>query len=109
MTGAGGGAEAILLRDQHGQYLLPAARQGAERLGVGVPQRAHRRADRRGEVGQERRVQRVGLGQLPGGAGEVPHLTGVDDHHTVSWSPSLDRRVLGLTTNHLRPSASGRA
>ena len=78
---SGGSAEAVLLRDQHGQHLVPAARQGVERLGLGVPQRAHGWADRGGEVGQDCRVQRVGLGQLPGGAGEVPDLAGVDDHH----------------------------
>ena len=51
------------------------------RTWVSVAQRAHGRSDCFGEVSQYRRVQSVGLGQLPSGSGEVPHLAGVDDDH----------------------------
>ena len=79
--GDGGDAKTVLLRDQHGHHLVPAGSQGVERLGLGVPQRARGRSDCFGEVGYDRRVKRVGLGQLPGGPGKVPHLAGVDDDH----------------------------
>ena len=79
--GDGGDAKTVLLRDQHRHHLVPAGSQGVERLGLGVPQRARGRSDDFGEVGQNRRVKRVGLGQLPGGPGKVPHLAGVNDDH----------------------------
>ena len=79
--GNGGGAQAVLLRDQHGHHLVPAGSQGIEGLSLGVSKRAHGRADCFGEVSQDRCVQSVGLGQLPGGPGEVLHLAGVDDDH----------------------------
>ena len=79
--GDGGGAQAVLLRDQHDHHLVPAGGQSVEGLGFGVPQRAHGRSDRFSEVSQDRRVQSVGLGQSPGGPGEVSNLTRVDDDH----------------------------
>ena len=63
---------------------MPAGSQGVEDLGFGVSKRTHGRLDGFGEVSQNRRIQRVGLGQLPGGPGKVPHLAGVDDDHGQS-------------------------
>ena len=48
--GNGGGAQAVLLRDQHGHHLVPAGSQGVEGLSLGVSKRAHGRADCFGEV-----------------------------------------------------------
>ena len=79
--GADGGTQPVLLRDQHGHHLVSAGSQGVENLGLGVPQRAHGGTNDIGEVGQDRRVQSVGLGQRLGGPGEVSNLTGVDDDY----------------------------
>ena len=60
----------VLLGDQHGQHLAPAGRQRVEDLGIRVPEGAHRGTDSVGEVSQHRRIERIGLGQRPGGPGE---------------------------------------
>ena len=65
--GSGGSVQAVFLRHQHGHDLVSAGDQRIEGLGLGVSKRAHGRADCFGEVSQDRRVQSVGLGQLPGG------------------------------------------
>ena len=76
-NGADGGAQPVLLGDQHGQHLVPAGRQRVEDLGLGVLEGAHVRTDDVGEMGQDPRVQSVGLGQRSGGPGEVPDLAWV--------------------------------
>ena len=87
--------ETVLLRNQHGHHLVPSGSQGVEDLGFGVAQRVHGWSDCFGEVSQYRRVQSVGLGQLTGGPGEVPHLAGVDyDHrHRLGCKGSHERQL----------------
>ena len=58
---------------------MSAGNQRTQDLGLGVLERAHHWTNRVGEVGQCDRVQGVGLGQCPGGPGEVSNLPGVDD------------------------------
>ena len=48
------------------------------RLGVG--QWPRRRADHVGNMRQGACIQRIGLGQLPGGACKIPGVPRVDDH-----------------------------
>ena len=91
--GAGGGAEAVLLRDQQRHHLLPPGSEGVELLGFGVAQRTHGGLDRLSKVGQHGGVPGVGLGQLPSSPGEVPHLARVDDD---------DRQCLGGPSSHQR-------
>ena len=50
--------------------LAPAGSQRVEDLGIRVPEGAHRGTDSVGEVSQHRRIERIGLGQRPGGPGE---------------------------------------
>ena len=77
LTAPLGGTQLVLLGDQHGQHLLPAGSQRVEDLGLGVLEGAHVRTDDVGEMGQDPRVQSVGLGQRSGGLGEVPDLGGL--------------------------------
>jgi hypothetical protein len=63
--------------------LPPTVHQGRQGQGINARQRPEFGSNRLGEVGQYRRVQGVGLGQLAGGLGEVTHLPGVDDDHGV--------------------------
>ena len=70
-TTAGGQAQPVLLGDQHGHHLVTAGSQRVEDLARGVLEGAHLRTDGVGEMGQDPRVQSVGLGQRSGGPGEV--------------------------------------
>lgn len=69
--------QAILLRGQHPHYLLTPLEEGRERLALRIGQRAWLRTERLGEVGERRRIQRVGLGEPSGGLGSRRAL-GVD-------------------------------
>ena len=48
--GTDGGAQPVLLRDEHGHHLVPAGSQGVENLGLGVFERAYGGTDGVGEV-----------------------------------------------------------
>ena len=48
--GTDGGAQPVLLRDQHSHHLVPAGRQGVEHPGLGVFERAYGRTNGVGEV-----------------------------------------------------------
>ena len=56
---------------------MSAGGQGVECLGLDVSQRAHGGTNGLSEVGQDRRVESIGLGQPSSGPGKVPYLTGV--------------------------------
>ena len=77
-NGAAGGTQPVLLGDQHAHHLVPAGSQRVEDLGLGVLEGAHGGTDGVGEMGQDPRVQSVGLGQRSGGLGEVPDLAWVE-------------------------------
>jgi hypothetical protein len=64
--------------------LAAAFHQSFERLGLRVRQRSHLGFDRFAKSSQHLRVERVGLGQLPGGAREVAHLPWVNHRHPDS-------------------------
>lgn len=69
--------------------ILPAAgQQGVERLRLRVRQSADLRPHPLGEERQHRRVDRIGLRELAGRAGEVAHLAG-------SAGPQLEPIALG--------------
>ena len=72
--------EAVLFRGPHDNQLLAAPKKGTQLLRLGVGQRSRRRADHVGKMRQRACIQRIGLGQLPGGAREIPGLPRVDDH-----------------------------
>ena len=60
-NGADGGAQAVLLGDQHGHHLAPAGSQRVEGLGLGVLEGAHVRTDDVGEMGQDPRASRASV------------------------------------------------
>ena len=71
--------QAVLLGRQHldqlpasGEQLL----QGGDRV---VRQRPGLGSDPLGEAGEHLGIERIGLGQLPSGFGEVAHLAGIGD------------------------------
>jgi len=72
---------AVLFRREHLHQLAAAVDQRFERLGLRVWQRTHLGFDRGAKAHQHLCVQRVGLGQLPGGACEVAHLAWVNHGH----------------------------
>ena len=74
-----GEAAAIRLGAQHVHELTAPGDQFAEVLGLLRRQRADGGPHGLGEVGDDAGIERVGLGQEAGGAGEVPDLTGIDD------------------------------
>ena len=76
-----GRTQTVLLAHQHGHYLVASGGQGDELLGIRVPQRAHRRTDRLGEMRQHLGIQGIGLGQPAGGSGKIAHLARIDHHH----------------------------
>jgi hypothetical protein len=79
--GRGRTAEPVLLGREHLDELAAAGEQRAERLGRGIREGSEGRPDDLGELGQDRRIEGVRLGQFPGRLGEVADLAGVDDHH----------------------------
>jgi len=74
-------AEAVLLGDQHLQQLPPAGEQRIEQLRRVRGQGAGRGAHPLGEQREDRRIESVGLRELPRAPGEVPDLAriGHDD------------------------------
>ena len=73
--------QAVLLRGPHDDQLLAAPQEGAQLLRLGVGQRARRRADHVGKVGQGAGIQRIRFGQLARGAGKIADLARVHDDH----------------------------
>jgi hypothetical protein len=71
--------QAVVLRGPHADQLLAAPKEGAQLLRLGVGQWARRRADHVGKMRQYAGIQRIGLGQLPGGARKIARLPRVDD------------------------------
>ena len=71
-------SEAVLFGGPHGDQLPPPRQQCPKFFGLCVGQRARRRADGLGKMGYGPRIKRIGLDQLPGGFGKVPHLTGIN-------------------------------
>ncbi len=74
-----GAPEAVLLRRAHLHQLPPPRHEGRQRLGRGIGDRAGHGAEGVGEVGEDGRIQGIGLGEEAFGLREVPHLPGVDD------------------------------
>jgi len=81
VEGPWGEAEPVFLRHQHFEQLAPSGEQGIEQLGSLVGQRPRRGAHPLGKQGQDRRIELIGLGELAGGAGEIPDLARIGDHH----------------------------
>jgi hypothetical protein len=71
-------AAALALAGDHFDQLAPAGDQRAERLGGGARQRSRRWLDGLGKTRDRLGIQAIGLGQAPGGAGEIADLPGVD-------------------------------
>ena len=95
---------AILFRGEHLNQLTAAVHQGFERLGLRVSQRSHLGFDRLAKSRQHLRVERVGLGQLSGGASEVAHLACVDhcncDPRRRQRTGDRDFQTAGRFDNH---------
>ena len=95
---------AILFRRKHLNQLPAAVHEGFERLGLRVSQRSHLGFDRFAKSRQHLRVERVGLGQLSGGASEVAHLAWVDhcnrDPRRRQGTGNGDFQAAGRFDNH---------
>jgi hypothetical protein len=99
--------QAVLLRRAHRHHLAASLDQRRQRLSLRVGQRAWGGAYGLTEVGERLGVEPIRLGQAPCGAGEVAHLTRVDDRHEQGGDPHLchQRRLIppgGLDDNELR-------
>jgi hypothetical protein len=77
----GRSAEPVPLDREHPDELPPAGHQGGQALGSGIGEGTEGGPHRFREVGEDGRVQRIGLREPPGRFGEVPDLAGVHDHH----------------------------
>ena len=64
----------VLLRRQHLDELTATSNQGGQGVGLLVGQRAGLRSYHLCKVRQHLGIQRIRLGQLPGGFGKIPHL-----------------------------------
>src|SRR3990170_801781 len=73
--------QAVLLGYQHLHQLAPPCQEGTQFLGGSIWEGTEGWPDGLGELGQDLRIDSVGLGQAAGGPGKLPCLTGVDDHH----------------------------
>ena len=71
--------QTVVLRGPHDNQWLATPQQSAQLLRLGVRQRAGRRTNHVGKVGQGARIQRIRLGSLPGGARKIARLPRVDD------------------------------
>ena len=65
LTAPNGGAQPVLLGDQHGHHLAPAGSQRVEDLGLGVLEGAHVRTDGVGEMGQDPASRASVLASVP--------------------------------------------
>ena len=74
-------APPIGFRPEHLDELTPAGHEFAEVLGLFGGQRPNGRAHGFGKAGDDVGVQRIGFGEGPRGAGEIPDLAGIDDRH----------------------------
>ena len=74
------GGVALPLGVQHVEQLAATAKQGLQLLGRGIGERPHGRLDAGAEEGEDRGVDRVGLGESAGGLGEIADLARIDDH-----------------------------
>lgn len=74
-------AQAVLLRRAHGDEIAPSGNERLQRLTRFIRQGARLGAHGLREGGNRPGIKPVGLGQLPGGAGVIPHLARVDHRH----------------------------
>ena len=71
--------EPIGLHADHFHHLTAAGDQFGQGLAVGVGDRAWFGTDAFSEQGDDLGIERVGLGEPPGGTGEIPDLARIDD------------------------------
>ena len=76
-----GSGQTLLLGIDYDDELAPTRQQFGEPDREVIGQCPRRRAHGLGEVGEHRGVDRIGLGQPADGAGELAHLTRIDDGH----------------------------
>jgi hypothetical protein len=72
--------EAVFLRRQHLDELASSGEERSECVRLLIRQRAWRRTDDVGEVGEDLRIEGIGLGSFPRRLGNVPHLPRIGDH-----------------------------
>ena len=80
-------AQPVLLGGEHLDQLPPSRQHGAQGLSGLIRQWARRGAQHFPELGQDLRIERIRLGQPPGGTGKFPDLAGVDDMHRQARRP----------------------
>src|SRR6266581_5605460 len=80
MHEVGRASETVFLRRQHLDELATSGKECGERLHLFIRQRPGYGTDDVGEMGENLRVEGIGLGQLPRRLGKVPHLSRIGDH-----------------------------
>jgi hypothetical protein len=73
--------QAIALGHEHLNQLPPAGEQGVQRLDLRPGQWPRRGPHSLGEEREDLGIDRIGLGELAGGLGEVAHLARIGDDH----------------------------
>jgi len=72
-------AQTVRFHADHFHHLTTAGDQFAQRLTVGIGDRAWFGANPLGKQGDDLSIEGIGLGEAPGGAREIPDLAWVDD------------------------------
>jgi hypothetical protein len=102
LDGPGREAQPILFRREHVHQLPTACDERGERLRLLIGHRPDRWANCFVKVGKNLGIQPIGLDQLPGGPGKVPHIAWIDDdnrhsgsgYRVCEWDFKTARRLL---------------
>jgi len=88
-----GRIQPVFLSNQHAHHLIPASYQSGKSLSLRVRKGTWSGANRFSKTSQDLGIQSIGLGQLSGGFGKIPYLSGVDNYdRQTGGSQSSDHR-----------------
>jgi len=83
----------VSLGNQHAHHLIPASYKSGKSLSLRVRKGAWSGMNRFSKKSQDLGIQNISLGQLSGGFGKIPYLSGVDNHdRQTGGSQSSDHR-----------------
>jgi hypothetical protein len=103
-----GSGQTLLFGIDHDDELAPPCHQFGEPDREIIRQWPGRRAHRLGEVGDHSGVDRIGLGQPADGAGELAHLTRIDDGHRQTGFDERGGNHALITAARLEHDQAGR-
>jgi len=88
-----GRIQPVFLSNQHAHHLIPASYQSGKSLSLRVRKGTWSGTNRFSKISQDLGIQSIGLGQLSGGFGKIPYLSGVDNYdRQTGGSQSSDHR-----------------